>query len=44
MNVFAAAIGKTLVLDLRFGSDGQPPATYAQNPFWIDEFSISRTT
>jgi hypothetical protein len=32
-----------LVADIRFFTEGVSSSTYANNPFWIDEFSISRT-
>jgi hypothetical protein len=43
LNVQAAATGKTRVNFIRFWAEGQAISNNAQNPFWIDEFSISKT-
>ena len=43
LNVQNSATGKTRVNYVRVWADGQAISKYAQNPFWIDEFSIAKT-
>jgi hypothetical protein len=43
LNVKTAAADKSIVNDIRYGAEGQPASIYAENPFWIDEYSISKT-